>query len=105
MNAAQLRKKRTNLDCVKILVGNNPVFPLHVTPIDRQSQIFRHDPVNVNHLDTRCLEILSKLLQRNVVVKFRPMDEPSRPRKDGRNGIRRGFIALLVFTPVSGNSA
>ena len=81
------------------------MLPLHLTPVYGQRQVFRHHAVNVDHLDARRFQIDAKVAQRVVSVQLCPVQQPPRPRKDGRDRVRARLVALLVFTIVSGHRA
>jgi hypothetical protein len=60
----------THIDCIHVNISHDPMFPLRVLAVDRQSQILGHYPVIVDHLDTRRLEIVTEIAQGVIGVEF-----------------------------------
>ena len=79
------------------------MLSLHILSVDGKCKIFGHDAVRINDLDTCCLEILTEVAKRVVVVKFSTVNKPPGPRKDRRNRVGGRFVALLPLAVVTGN--
>jgi len=73
------------------------MFSLHGLPVNGKREIFGHDAILVNDLDTRVLKILRKFLQSIILVHFGAECKSSGPSEDGCNRVGRGLIALLVL--------
>ena len=81
------------------------MFPLHVLSVDGQGQVLGHDTVLVNGLNASSLEVFAEVLESFVVIELGSVKETASPGEDGGDGVRRGLVALLPFTVVSGDSS
>ncbi len=108
-HAIQLNKTQTisssdtHVDRVHVYVSDDPVFALHILSVDRERKVLGHDAVLVDDFHARSLERLAELREFGIFIEFGAEEQAARPCEDGRNGVRGGLAALLVFTVVSGD--
>jgi len=100
----QLRTRRhillqPSLHRLQILLRNNPIPP-PLLPT-RQRQVLRHDAIQIHSLHTRPLQTLRPGHHILRAVELPPLDQPTSPREDGRDGVGGGFAAGLVFAEVA----
>lgn len=91
------------LDSLHVDVRSDPVLSGHLGAVLCQSQILGHDSVNVDGLDTCLLEGLCESGDFGGVVELGSVGETTGPGEDGGDRVGRSFLALLVFSVVSGD--
>lgn len=62
--------KTTHVNSIQIHVSDDPVLALHVLSVDRKCEIFCHDPVSINNLNARSLEISCERAKRVISIKL-----------------------------------
>lgn len=87
----------THVDLLHVLVRRDPVAATHVFTLHRQCQVLGHDSVDVDTLDTGRLEVLGEFGELGRVVQLGSEGETAGPGEDGRDGVGRRLLALLVL--------
>ena len=82
-------------------VRGNVVLALHALAVNRQSQIFGHNAVDVDRLNAGLFQIRCELSQRLVLVDLGAVNQATSPSVNGRNTVGRGLVAFLVFAVMS----
>lgn len=73
-------------------------------PMNADGQIFGHKSC-LDGIDTGFLQRLSPADQIGIAVELTAMGQALRPRKDARNGVGAGAMALLVLAIVASHGA
>jgi hypothetical protein len=106
-SATQLVKEtnNTHLNRIHINICDDPMFPLHLLPVDRKRKILGHDSILIDDLHTRRFQVKAELAKRLVFVQFGAVEKAARPGKDGRDWVGGCFFPILIFSVVPGYGA